>query len=190
VASLQRLADLYKGHLDEAVDKLAELEKEMRLVQESANAKLGNFKEKIGASSHLLSLSLSVSVSLSVSLSLCLSLFLSLCLSLFLSLSLSLLPRSFQYGYLFSVAQQEEVSQLKREKTTLEEKVQELEGSMADLQALIERMKAQHAPRHGLPLPPASAPSLHLNRSPSPLLPLLLTDQWLRSTPRRAARTS
>lgn len=48
VSNLQHLADLYKSHMEEAVAAIGDLENEMKLLQESANTKLANFKDKIG----------------------------------------------------------------------------------------------------------------------------------------------
>ena len=48
VTNLQRLADLYKRHLDEADSRVNEIEAELKLQSESTNSKLASFKEKIG----------------------------------------------------------------------------------------------------------------------------------------------
>ena len=49
VSNLQHLTDLYKNHLEEAVAAINNSENELKLLQESANTKLANFRDKIGS---------------------------------------------------------------------------------------------------------------------------------------------
>eukprot|EP01035_Chromulina_nebulosa_P024146 gene24146-31386_t len=110
IVNLQRLVDLYKGHLDDATSRVKEIEGELRLLQESSNVKIANFKEKI-------------------------------------------------------ILQTQESEQLKASKSTLEEKVNDLEGQVTALQAQVEKSKIEAQNRKVVTIDPESSTSEELMKA-------------------------
>lgn len=119
VTNLQRLADLYKRHLDEAASRVNEIEAELKLQSESTNSKLASFKEKIGLQQMIL-------------------------LSIFGFLNSIIACVLFCERVALLM---EENQHSKDEKANLEAKVGELESIVSDLQAKLDQSNAQTTER-------------------------------------------